>query len=201
MAATMFRMDDKDKDKEKEEGSFLAKEIMESFIKARKIFLWSQVDDQTAEKVVKQLLYLDTQNNEDIILFINSPGGVISSGLAIYDAMQSVRSDVVTIVSGQAASMGAVLLAGGTKGKRYAWKNSRVMIHQPLISGHMYGPATDIEIQAEEMLRIRTTLNKILSDATGKSMEQIEHDTDRDRFMTAEEAKTYGMIDVIENRM
>jgi ATP-dependent Clp protease protease subunit len=195
-----IRMDDKDK--EKEEGpSFLSKEIMESFIKARKIFLWSQVDDQTAEKVVKQLMYLDTQNDQDIIMYINSPGGVISSGLAIYDVMQAIKSDVVTVVCGQAASMGAVLLAGGTKGKRTAWKNARVMIHQPLISGHMYGPASDIEIQAEEMLRIRTTLNKILADHSGKSITQIENDTDRDNFMTAEEAKTYGLIDVIENRL
>jgi ATP-dependent Clp protease protease subunit len=197
----MFRMDEKEKDKDKEEPSFLAKEIAESFIKARKIFLWSQVDDKTAEQIVKQLIYLDSQNHEDIVFYINSPGGVISSGLAIIDAMQAVKSDVVTIVSGQAASMGAVLLAGGTKGKRYAWKNSRVMIHQPLISGHMYGPATDIQIQAEEMLRIRTALNKFLADATGKSMEQIEADTDRDRFMTAEEAKAYGMVDIIENRL
>lgn len=197
----MFRMDDKDKDKDKEEPSFLAKEIMESFIKARKIFLWSPVDDATAEKIVKQLIYLDSQNHEDIIFYINSPGGVISSGLAIIDAMQAVKSDVVTIVCGQAASMGAVLLAAGAKGKRYSWKNARVMIHQPLISGHMYGPATDIQIQAEEMLRIRTALNKFLSDATGKTMEQIEADTDRDRFMTADEAKAYGMVDIIENRL
>ena len=197
----MFRMDDKEKDKDKEEPSFLAKEIAESFIKARKIFLWSQVDDLTAEKIVKQLMYLDSQNHEDIIFYINSPGGVISSGLAIIDAMQAVKSDVVTIVCGQAASMGAVLLAGGAKGKRYAWKNSRVMIHQPLISGHMYGPATDIQIQAEEMLRIRNSLNKFLADATGKDVDQIEADTDRDRFMTADEAKAYGMVDIIENRL
>jgi|SRR5690606_34549331 len=196
-----IRMDDKDKEKDKEEPSFLGKEIMESFIKARKIFLWSPVDDVSAEKVVKQLLYLDSQNHEDIILNINCPGGVVSSGFAIYDAMQSVKSDVVTIVSGQASSFGAVLLAGGAKGKRYAWKNSRVMIHQPLISGHMYGPASDIEIQAEEMLRIRAALNRILSEHTGKTVEQIELDTDRDRFMTAEEAKAYGMIDIVENRL
>ncbi len=198
----MIRMDDKEKDKEKEkdEGG-LAKEIMESFIKGRKIFLWSQVDDTTAEKLVKQLMFLDSQNHEDITLYINSPGGVISSGLAIYDAMQAIKSDVVTVVSGQAASMGAVLLAGGAKGKRYAWKNSRVMIHQPLISGHMYGPASDIQIQAEEMLRIRTSINTILADHTGKTIDQIGEDTDRDRFMTAEEAKAYGMIDIIENRM
>jgi ATP-dependent Clp protease protease subunit len=193
-------MDDKDKEKEKDEGG-LAKEIMESFIKARKIFLWSQVDDTTAEKIVKQLMFLDSQNHEDILFYINSPGGVISSGLAIYDTMQAIKSDVVTIVSGQAASMGAVLLAGGAKGKRYAWKNARVMIHQPLISGHMYGPASDIQIQAEEMLRIRTSLNGILAHHTGKSVDKIGEDTERDRFMTAEEAKAYGMIDIIENRM
>lgn len=195
------RNDDKDKDKDKEEPSFLGKEIMESFIKARKIFLWTQVDDASAEKVVKQLLYLDGLNHDDIYLYINSPGGVVSSGFAIYDAMQAVKSDVVTIVSGQAASFGAVLLAGGAKGKRYAWKNSRVMIHQPLISGQMYGPASDIEIQAEEMLRIRGALNRILSDHTGKSVDQIDLDTDRDRFMTADEAKAYGMIDIIENKL
>ena len=198
---TSFRMDDKDKDKDKEEGPNLGKEIMESFIKARKIFLWSAVDDTTAEKVVKQMLYLDTLNNEDITLFINSPGGVISSGMAIVDCMNAIKSDVVTVVSGQAASMGAVLLAAGKKGKRYSWKNSRVMIHQPLISGHMYGPATDIQIQAEEMLRIRTMLNKLLAEASGKSADQIELDTDRDRFMTAEEAKAYGLVDIIENRL
>jgi ATP-dependent Clp protease protease subunit len=197
---TDIRMDDKDKEKEKEESN-LGKEIMESFIKARKIFLWSQVDDTVAEKIVKQLLYLDTLNHEDITLYINSPGGVISSGMAIIDAMSAIKSDVVTVVSGQAASMGAQLLALGTKGKRYAWKNARVMIHQPLISGQMYGPATDIQIQAEEMLRIRNVLNKMLSEATGKSVEQIELDTDRDRFMTAEEAKAYGMVDIIENRL
>jgi len=197
---TDFRMDDKEKEKEKEESN-LGKEIMESFIKARKIFLWSQVDDTVAEKVVKQLLYLDTLNHEDITLYINSPGGVISSGMAIIDAMSAIKSDVATVVSGQAASMGAQLLALGTKGKRYAWKNARVMIHQPLISGQMYGPATDIQIQAEEMLRIRNVLNKLLADATGKSVEQIELDTDRDRFMTAEEAKAYGMVDFIENKL
>lgn len=196
----MIRNEDKEKEKEKEESS-LSKEIAESFIKGRKVFLWTPVDDVAAEKIVKQFLFLDSQNDQDIIFYINSPGGVISSGLAIYDVMQAVRSDVATVVCGQAASMGAVLLAGGTKGKRYAWKNSRVMIHQPLISGHMYGPASDIQIQAEEMLRIRQTLNKILADHTGKGIAQIESDTDRDLFMTAEEAKVYGMIDIVENKL
>lgn len=196
----MNRNEDKDKDKKEEESS-LSKEIMESFIKGRKVFLWTPVDDAAAEKIVKQFLFLDSQNDQDITFYINSPGGVISSGLAIYDVMQAVRSDVATVVCGQAASMGAVLLAGGTKGKRYAWKNSRVMIHQPLISGHMYGPASDIQIQAEEMLRIRTSLNKILAEHSGKTIEKIETDTDRDLFMTADEAKAYGLIDVIENKL
>ncbi len=191
-----------DEEKEKEEApSFLSKEIAESFIKQRKIFLWSAVDDAVAEKIVKQLMYLDSQNQEEITLYINSPGGVISSGFAIYDAMQAVKSPVATVVCGQAASMGAILLVAGRKGKRYAWPNARVMIHQPLISGHMYGPASDIEIQAEEMLRIRQSLNKILADRTSQSIEKIEADTDRDYFMTAEEAQAYGMIDAIENRL
>jgi ATP-dependent Clp protease, protease subunit len=202
LSATPFRLDDKEKDDKKDDKeSFLSKEIAESFIKQRKLFLYAPVDDTQAEKLIKLLMYLDSQNHEDIIFYINSPGGVISSGMAIYDAMQAVKSDVVTIVSGQAASMGAVLLAGGAKGKRYAWKNARVMIHQPLIQGHMYGPASDIQIQAEEMLRIRTMLNKLLAEHSGKTEAQIEQDTDRDNFMTAEEAKTYGMVDIVENRL
>lgn len=196
----MNKNDDKDKEKKEEETS-LSKEIAESFIKGRKVFLWTPVDDAAAEKLVKQFLFLDSQNDEDITFFINSPGGVISSGLAIYDVMQAIKSDVATVVCGQAASMGAVLLAAGTKGKRYAWKNSRVMIHQPLISGHMYGPASDIEIQAEEMLRIRQTLNKILADHSGQTIQKIEADTDRDLFMTGDEARAYGLIDVVENRL
>ncbi len=193
---------DDENEKEKEEApSFLAKEIAESFIKQRKIFLWSAVDDTVAEKIVKQLIYLDAQSQDEITLYINSPGGVISSGLAIYDAMQAVKSPVATVVCGQAASMGAVLLVGGRKGRRYAWPNARVMIHQPLISGHMYGPASDIEIQAEEMLRIRQNLNQLLAQHTGQPTDKIESDTDRDYFMTAEEAKAYGMVDAIENRL
>jgi len=194
--------DKEEKEKDKEEGPGpLAKEIAESFIKQRKIFLWGAVDDTSAERIVKQLMYLDTQNQDDITFYINSPGGVISSGLAIYDAMQAIKSDVVTVVSGQAASMGAVLLAGGAKGKRYAWPSSRVMIHQPLISGHMYGPASDIQIQAEEMLRIRQNINEILAHHSGHSVGKIELDTDRDNFMTAEQAKAYNLIDVISARL
>lgn len=198
-----IRMDDekeKEEKKEKDEGQPLAKEIAESFLKQRKIFLWSAVEDESAERVVKQFLYLDSKSHDEITLYINSPGGVVSSGLAIYDVMQAVKSPVSTVVCGQAASFGAVLLAAGNKGRRYAWPNSRVMIHQPLISGHMFGPASDIEIQAEEMLRIRQTLNKILSHHSGNSVDKIEQDTDRDNHMTAEQAKAYGLVDLIETR-
>lgn len=185
--------DDKDKEKKDEFNPFKAAE--EHFAKGRKIFLWGGVDDESAEKIVKRLLWLDSQNQEDITLFINSPGGVISSGLAIYDAMQAIASDVVTVCCGQAASMGAVLLTAGAKGKRYAWPHARIMIHQPLIHGEIIAPATDIQIQAEEMLRIRKVLNEVLAKHSGKSIEQIEKDTDRDNFMTADEAVAYGLID------
>lgn len=193
--------DDEKKDDKKEEPAPLAKEIAESFLKQRKIFLWAAVEDESAERIVKQLLFLDSKSNEEITFYINSPGGVVSAGLAIYDVMQAIKSPVATVVCGQAASFGAVLLAGGAKGRRFAWPNARVMIHQPLISGHMFGPASDIQIQAEEMLRIRQTLNGILAKHSGKSAAQIESDTDRDNFMTAEEAKAYGLIDAIETRL
>ena len=181
------------------EGLSVARERLEYFAKTRRLFLWDGVDDDTAKNLVQQLLYLDSLNHEDITLFINSPGGVISSGLAIYDAMQSVESDVRTVVCGQAASMGAVLAAAGTAGKRFSWPHSRIMIHQPLISGQYYGPATDVQIQADEMLRIRQELNRILAKHTGRTEEEIERDTDRDNFMSAEEAKAYGLVDVVDN--
>ena len=196
------RLDDEEKkDDKKEEPAPLAKEIAESFLKQRKIFLWSAVEDESAERIVKQLLFLDSKSNDEITFYINSPGGVVSSGLAIYDVMQAIKSPIATVVCGQAASFGAVLLAGGAKGRRFAWPNARVMIHQPLIQGHMFGPASDIQIQAEEMLRIRQTLNGILAKHTGKTVDQIEADTDRDNFMTAEEAKAYGLIDAIDTRL
>ena len=201
-----WRMDDDDEKKEKEdkkekEEAPLAKEISESFIKQRKIFLWSAVEDESSERIIKQFLYLDSKSHDEITLYINSPGGMVSAGLAIYDVMQAVKSPVSTVVCGQAASFGAVLLAAGNKGRRYAWPNSRVMIHQPLIQGHMFGPASDIEIQAEEMLRIHQTLNKILAHHSGQSAEKIGLDTDRDNHMTAEQAKAYGLIDIVETRL
>ncbi|MFW6254810.1 MAG: ClpP family protease, partial [Chitinivibrionales bacterium] len=135
--------------------AFIGREIEERMLQRREIFLWGEVNDESAKSIVQKILYYDGQGDEDITLYINSPGGVISSGLAIYDAMQYAKSDVSTVCMGQAASMGAVLLCAGAKGKRYAWQHARVLIHQPLISGNMFGPASDIQIQAEEMLRIR----------------------------------------------
>lgn len=173
------------------------REIEEQFLKKREIFLWGEINDETAESIVKKILYFDTQSKEDITIFINSPGGVISSGLAIYDAMQYAKSDIVTICMGQAASMASVLLTAGAKGKRSVWEHARVLIHQPLISGNMFGPASDIQIQAEEMLRLRENLNQILADHTGQSFNKIVEDTDRDFFMSAEEAKKYGIVDKV----
>lgn len=212
MNAFPWKMDDEDEDedggcggscaeesKDKEEKTSLERQMADSFLKNRRIFLWSAIDDKLARDVVSRLMFLDTQSHEDIVLLINSPGGVISSGLAILDCMEAIKSKVVTVVMGQAASMAAVIQACGAPGKRYAWKRSRIMIHQPLISGTMYGPASDIQIQAQEMLRIRQELNELLALATGKTVEQIEADTDRDNFMTSTEALAYGMIDAIEN--
>ncbi|MGM0460866.1 MAG: ClpP family protease [Fibrobacterota bacterium] len=174
--------------------------IDEQFIEKRNIFLWDAVTDETAKSVVEKILYLDSMSSDEITLYINSPGGSISAGLAIYDAMQFASSDIRCVCMGQAASMGAVLLCAGTDKKRDIWENARVMIHQPLISGNMYGPASDIEIQAEEMLRIREVLNDILARHTGMDVKQIEKDTDRDNFLSAQEAVDYGLADnVIKN--
>ncbi|OGS35643.1 MAG: ATP-dependent Clp protease proteolytic subunit [Elusimicrobia bacterium RIFOXYB2_FULL_49_7] len=184
-------------EKEKDKKTSVENMLEEKALERREIYLWGGVDDESAEKIVKRILYLDESGKGDIKLFINSPGGVISSGLAIYDAMQAARNDVSTICMGQAASMGAVLLTAGTKGKRLIWPSARVMIHQPLISSAIYAPATDLQIQAEEMLRIRSRLNEILVKHSGKSMEQIDQDTDRDKFMSAKEAVEYGLVDKV----
>ncbi len=186
-------------DKKEQASPDFLKKAEDYLTSKRRIFLWGGVDDESAERIVKELLYLDSLNHEDIVFFINSPGGVISSGLAIYDAMNAIKSDVVTVCCGQAASMGAVLLTSGAKGKRYAWPNARIMIHQPLIHGEIVAPASDIQIQAEEMLRIRNITGKILAETTGHTQEEIDKDTERDNFMSAEEAKTYGLIDKVES--
>lgn len=191
--------DKKNDEKEKEQAPDFMKKAEEYFSGNRRVFLWNQVDDESAAKIVKQLLYLDSLSHDDIVFFINSPGGVISSGLAIYDCMNAIQSDVVTVCCGQAASMGAVLLTAGAKGKRYAWPSARIMIHQPLIQGQMEGPASDIKIQAEEMLRIRSITTGIIAKTTGKSIEEVDRDTERDNFMSAEEAKAYGLVDEVKS--
>ena len=171
-------------------------DIYSRLLKDRIIFVSGEVEDGMANAIVAQLLFLDAQDNEkDIVMYINSPGGVITAGLAIYDTMRHIKSDVSTVCVGQAASMGAVLLAAGAKGKRYSLPNSRIMIHQPL--GGARGQATDIQIQAKEIERMKEITSKILSEATGKSVEEIYADTERDNFMSPEEAVNYGLIDKI----
>jgi ATP-dependent Clp protease protease subunit len=173
-----------------------AYDIYSRLLEDRIVFISGEIDDYIANTVIAQLLYLESKSKkEDIYLYINSPGGVVTSGLAIYDTMQYVKPDIVTICIGQAASMAAVLLAAGTKGKRCALPNSRIMIHQPI--GGAYGQATDIEIQAKEILRLKKVLNGILSKHTGQPIDKIEKDVERDFFMNAEEAKKYGIIDKI----
>ncbi len=176
-----------------------AYDIYSRLLKERIIFLGTPIDDNIASLIIAQLLFLEAEDPEkDIYLYINSPGGIVTSGLAIYDTMQYIQPDVVTYCIGQAASMAAILLAAGTKGKRFALPNSRIMIHQPL--GGVQGQVTDIDIHAKEMLKIRERLNQILSELTGQPIEKIEKDTDRNFFMSAEEAKAYGIIDDIMMR-
>ncbi len=171
-------------------------DIYSRLLKERIIFLGSTIDDNVANLIIAQLLFLEADDQDsDISLYINSPGGSVTAGLAILDTMNFIQPDVATICIGQAASMGAILLSAGEKGKRSALTNSRVMIHQPL--GGIEGQATDIEIHAKEILSIKLKLNQILSDATNKSIKQLEKDTDRNFFMSSEDAKKYGIIDQI----
>lgn len=176
-----------------------AYDIYSRLLKDRIIFLGSPINDQVANLVVAQLLFLQAEDpNKDISLYINSPGGSITAGMAIYDTMDYIKPDVSTICIGLAASMGAFLLSSGTKGKRFVLPNSEVMIHQPL--GGAEGQATDIEIRAKRILRLRDRLNQLLSEQTGQPLKKIEKDTDRDHFMSAEEAKEYGLVDAIIQR-
>ena len=171
-------------------------DIYSRLLKDRIIMLSGEVNDAVASSIVAQLLFLEAQDpDKDIYFYINSPGGVITSGLSIFDTMNYIKSDIVTICIGQAASMGAFLLASGTKGKRYALPHARIMIHQP--SGGAQGQSTDIQIQAQEIQRLKDTLNEILAEKTGKKAKAIEKDTERDNFMSSEEAKAYGLIDKV----
>ncbi len=171
-------------------------DIYSRLLKDRIIMLSGEVNDQVASSIVAQLLFLEAQDpDKDIYFYINSPGGVITSGLSIFDTMNYIKPDIVTICIGQAASMGAFLLASGTKDKRYALPHARIMIHQP--SGGAQGQSTDIQIQAQEIQRLKDTLNEILADKTGKTAKKIEKDTERDNFMSAKEAMEYGLIDKV----
>jgi len=172
-------------------------DIYSRLLKDRIIFAVGPVDDHMANLIVAQMLFLESENpDKDVHLYINSPGGSVTAGLAIYDTMQFIRCDVLTMCVGHAASMGALLLAAGAPGKRFALPNARIMIHQP--SGGSQGVASDIEIQAREILRMRAQLNEILASHTGQSIEQIAKDTDRDRWMTPDEAASYGLIDTVQ---
>jgi ATP-dependent Clp protease protease subunit len=177
-----------------------AYDIYSRLLKDRIIFLGSAIDDHIANLIIAQLLFLEAEEPEqDIYIYINSPGGVVTSGMAVYDTMLYVKPDIQTICIGQASSMGALLLAAGTKGKRFALTNSRIMIHQP--SGGFQGQSVDIDIHAKEILRMRDTLDKILSEHTGQPLKKVRSDTDRDFFMSGEDAKKYGIVDeVISSR-
>ncbi|MGD8764847.1 MAG: ATP-dependent Clp endopeptidase proteolytic subunit ClpP [Desulfobacteraceae bacterium] len=177
-----------------------AYDIYSRLLKDRIIFLGTAMNDEIANLIIAQLLFLESEDpDKDINFYINSPGGLVTAGLAVYDTMQYIKPDITTVCIGQAASMGALLLTAGTKGKRYSLPNARILIHQPM--GGFQGQASDIEIQAKEILRMKDTLNQILVGHTGKALEQIQKDTDRDFFMSGEEAREYGIIDhVITNR-
>jgi len=173
--------------------------IEEEFLRERKLFLWGAIDDELSEAIVKKLLYLESRDgNAPITLYINSPGGGMTAGFAIYDTMMGINAPVHAVCLGLAASFGAVLLVAGKKKHRSAMPHSRLLIHQPLLPGQMIGSASDLEIQAEEMLKMRERINEVLAKHTGQSIEKIREDTDRDYYMSAEEAKKYGLIDKVQ---
>ncbi len=178
------------------EGDKYLYDLYAKLLEERTIFITGGIDDEIADRVVAQLLYLDSiEHKKDILMIINSPGGAVTAGLAIFDTMNAVKSSVATLCIGQAASMGAVLMLGGAKGKRYSLPNSRFLIHQPL--GGAQGTSTDIEIQTEEILRIKEFLNELISEKTGQPLDKVKKDTDRDKFMSSDEALEYGLVDKI----
>ena len=188
-------MAEKDSSKDEQEKPI---KIDNRFLKERKIFLWGEVSDKSARAVTEKLLYLESSDpGKEITFYINTPGGSITAGMAVYDTMKLISSPIKVIVTGMAASMGSILLCGAEKGKRFLYPHSRVLIHQPLISGQMIAAAVDIHIQAQEMERLRDELNAILSESSGQSLEKIKKDTDRDFYMTADEAIAYGLADSI----
>lgn len=208
LSAPLPRLDDDDDDDDKQD-ELLAKKnapvamlIQKKFLDQRKIFLWGAVTDETAKDLTEKLLYLEaTDPGKDITFYINSPGGSITAGMAVYDTMQLVTSPITVVVTGMAASMGSILLSGAKKGRRLLYPHSRVLIHQPLISGRMIGPASDINIQAKEMEKLRLELNQILANASGQPLERINRDTDRDFYLNAKETIEYGLADRIVDKV
>lgn len=193
-------MADKDQAKEPEKGA--SQKIQETFLKERKIFLWGEVSDKSARDITEKLLYLEAEApGEEITFYVNTPGGSITAGMAVYDTMKLISSPIKVVVTGMAASMGSILLCGAEKGRRFLYPHSRVLIHQPLISGQMIAVAVDIHIQAQEMERLRDELNAILAESSGQPLSKIEKDTDRDFYMTAKEAIKYGLADAIVEKI
>ena len=208
LSAPHPRADDDDDDDEtetpaeKKSGTPVAMLIQKKFLQQRKIFLWGAVTDATAKDITEKLLYLESDApGKEITFFLNSPGGSITAGMAIFDTMKLISSPITVVVTGMAASMGSILLCGAAKGQRLLYPHARVLIHQPLISGRMVGPATDINIQAKEMEKLRAELNGILAKASGQPDERINQDTDRDFYLNAEEAIAYGLADKIVEKI
>ena len=202
---TLPRLDDEDEDHEDAAPRTPAPVgalIQKKFLEQRKIFLWGAVTDETAKDITEKLLYLETiAPGKDITFYMNTPGGSITAGMAIYDTMKLISSPVTIIVTGMAASMGSILLCGAAKGRRLIYPHARVLIHQPLITGRMVGPASDINIQAQEMEKLRSELNNILATASGQSPEKVTKDSDRDFYLNAEEAIAYGLADRIVDKL
>jgi ATP-dependent Clp protease, protease subunit len=209
LAEPLPRADDDDDDDdqpespaEKKSTSSVAMLVQKKFLEQRKLFLWGAVTDETAKDITEKLLYLEAIGpGKEIVFYINSPGGSITAGMAVYDTMQLITSPLTVVVTGMAASMGSILLSGARKGRRLLYPHSRVLIHQPLISGRMIGPASDINIQAKEMEKLRAELNQILANASGQPIEIINRDTDRDFYLNAKEAIAYGLADRIVDKV
>lgn len=209
LSAPLPRMNDDDEDDDDQSDAAVKKGaapvamlVQRKFLEQRKIFLWGAVTDESAKDITEKLLYLEAVGpGKDITFYINSPGGSITAGMAVYDTMQLISSPITVVVTGMAASMGSILLSGAKKGRRLLYPHSRVLIHQPLISGRFTGPASDINIQALEMEKLRSELNQILATASGQPLERINKDTDRDFYLTAKEAIEYGLADRIVDRI
>jgi ATP-dependent Clp protease protease subunit len=210
LSAPLPRLDDdeddddapEEKSAKKEGGGPVALLIQRKFLEQRKIFLWGAVTDATAKDLTEKLLYLETVGpGKEITFYLNSPGGSVTAGMAVFDTMKLITSPITVVVTGMAASMGSILLCGAAKGRRLIYPHARVLIHQPLISGRMIGPASDINIQAKEMEKIRAEMNHILATTSGQSIEQINKDTDRDYYLNAREAIAYGLADKIVDKV